>query len=143
MAKLASEAKQSLLDPHLKAQEVKEQVIPYSDLLFQKAAIEWLIATDQVCLLQTPLIMIDLPLLHIHSHISQPIQALEHPKFQNMIHIAAHATHSVKIPEWRATHRYIMELFKKNMTELWHWLLVHSFTGLLLVIADILYPLAH
>ena len=40
-------SKQSLLDQHLEEQH-KEIFIPYSDLLFQEAAIEWLIAMDQV-----------------------------------------------------------------------------------------------
>jgi hypothetical protein len=29
--------------------KISERVIPYSEQLFWKAAIEWLIATDQVC----------------------------------------------------------------------------------------------
>ncbi|KIJ26339.1 hypothetical protein M422DRAFT_272626 [Sphaerobolus stellatus SS14] len=45
------------------AEKLQERVIPYSDELFKQAAVEWLIATDQ------------------------PIQALEHPKFQEMIDI--------------------------------------------------------
>lgn len=40
--------KQSSLDPHLKEQEAKERVVPFSEELFREAAIEWLIATDQV-----------------------------------------------------------------------------------------------
>lgn len=39
---------QSRLDPHLKEKPVKERVIPYTDDLFQAAAIEWLVSTDQV-----------------------------------------------------------------------------------------------
>ena len=40
-------SKQSSLDPHLEEQ-CKETFVPYSDSLFREAAIEWLIATDQV-----------------------------------------------------------------------------------------------
>lgn len=40
-------SKQSSLDPHLE-ERPKETFIPYSDPLFREAAIEWLIATDQV-----------------------------------------------------------------------------------------------
>jgi len=40
-------SKQSSLDPHLKEQR-KETFVPYSDSIFRDAAIEWLIATDQV-----------------------------------------------------------------------------------------------
>ncbi|KAG1822260.1 hypothetical protein EV424DRAFT_1274081, partial [Suillus variegatus] len=50
-----------------------ERIVPYVDSLFKQAAIEWLIATDQ------------------------PIQAFEHPKFKEMIDVAAQATNGVKI----------------------------------------------
>ena len=40
-------SKQSSLDPHLEERR-KETFVPYSDSLFREAAIEWLIATDQV-----------------------------------------------------------------------------------------------
>ena len=40
-------SKQSLLDLHLEEQH-REIFVPYSDLLFREAVIEWLIATDQV-----------------------------------------------------------------------------------------------
>jgi hypothetical protein len=48
-AKAAAEdrSKQSSLDPHLEERH-KETFVPYSDSLFREAAIEWLIATDQV-----------------------------------------------------------------------------------------------
>jgi hypothetical protein len=39
---------QSNLDGHLRQIPQQERVIPYSDKLFREAAIEWLIATDQV-----------------------------------------------------------------------------------------------
>jgi hypothetical protein len=39
---------QSSLDGHLRKIPQQERVIPYSDKLFREAAIEWLIATDQV-----------------------------------------------------------------------------------------------
>ena len=38
-------ATQTSLDPHLEEQDV---VVPYSDALFQDAALQWLIETDQV-----------------------------------------------------------------------------------------------
>ena len=40
-------SKQSSLDPHLEERR-KETFVPYSDSLFREAAIEWLVATDQV-----------------------------------------------------------------------------------------------
>jgi hypothetical protein len=40
-------SKQSSLDTHLEEQ-CKETFVPYSDSLFREAAIEWLVATDQV-----------------------------------------------------------------------------------------------
>ena len=39
---------QTTLDAHVQKVPPKEHIIPYSDELFKSAAIEWLIATDQV-----------------------------------------------------------------------------------------------
>jgi hypothetical protein len=44
-------ANQTFLDGHLKEVPKSEQVTPYSDATFREAAIEWLIATDQVIFL--------------------------------------------------------------------------------------------
>ena len=43
-----NQLQQTVLDGHLEERPV---VIPYSDTLFQEAAIQWLIETDQVCFL--------------------------------------------------------------------------------------------
>ncbi|KAF8238273.1 hypothetical protein L208DRAFT_1243042, partial [Tricholoma matsutake] len=45
-----------------------------TDKVFCQAALEWQVATHQ------------------------PIQAFEHPKFKEMIDVAAHATNGMKIP---------------------------------------------
>ncbi|KAG2131172.1 hypothetical protein BD769DRAFT_1355454, partial [Suillus cothurnatus] len=58
--------------------------IPYSNQLFQKAAIQWLIATDQ------------------------PIQALQHPRFKEIVDVTFHATQSIKILGQKATQAEIM-----------------------------------
>ncbi|KAF5343868.1 hypothetical protein D9758_015885 [Tetrapyrgos nigripes] len=49
---------------------------------------------------------------------NQPIDTIHHPKFQNMIDIAARATNGVKIPGRKATRRAIIDLFKKNISAL-------------------------
>ncbi|KAI9507685.1 hypothetical protein F5148DRAFT_1149551 [Russula earlei] len=72
--KAAAEEATCMLECDLREKPHSEQVIPYSDKLFHHAAIEWLVVTDQ------------------------PIHALEHPKFKEMIDIASHATNVVKIP---------------------------------------------
>ena len=46
--KAAVLAQQATLDPHLRERSPTEQVIHYSDDLFQEAAIAWLVSTDQV-----------------------------------------------------------------------------------------------
>ncbi|KAG1886428.1 uncharacterized protein F5891DRAFT_968156 [Suillus fuscotomentosus] len=74
-----AEQAQRTINSHLTECKLSERVIPYSDKLFKQASIEWLVATDQ------------------------PIQALEHPKFQEMIYVASRATNSVKIPSCKAT----------------------------------------
>jgi len=48
-AAAADRSKQSSIEPHLQTgAPPKERVIQYSDTLFRDAAIEWLVATDQV-----------------------------------------------------------------------------------------------
>ncbi|KIK81929.1 hypothetical protein PAXRUDRAFT_154892, partial [Paxillus rubicundulus Ve08.2h10] len=85
---------QPKLDSHLQPLPLKEQVIPYSDKMFCEAAVQWLIDTDQ------------------------PIAALEHPSFKNMIDIAAHAANGVKIPNCKATWQAIIDSFKQQMMNL-------------------------
>lgn len=41
---------QQAINSHLTEWKLAEWVVPYSDKLFKTVAIEWLIATDQVCL---------------------------------------------------------------------------------------------
>ncbi|KIM61765.1 hypothetical protein SCLCIDRAFT_121168 [Scleroderma citrinum Foug A] len=53
---------QSTLDPHLRS---KETIAAYLESSFHAVAIQWLVETDQ------------------------PIQALQHPAFKNMIDIAS------------------------------------------------------
>ncbi|KAJ7923695.1 hypothetical protein B0H13DRAFT_1563166, partial [Mycena leptocephala] len=82
---------QPTLDPHLKNIPAKEVIIPYSHELFREAAIEWLVATDQ------------------------PIDALDHPKFVEMIDIAARAKNGVRITGRKSTREEIINTFKKRM----------------------------
>ncbi|KAJ6538627.1 hypothetical protein B0H10DRAFT_1856843, partial [Mycena sp. CBHHK59/15] len=71
------------------------QPAPYTDELLLDAAIKWLIATDQV------------------SHIP-----LMHPKFKEMIDIAARATQGINLPNHDQTHEAIIKLFHDQMTKL-------------------------
>ncbi|KAG6895297.1 hypothetical protein C0992_002089, partial [Termitomyces sp. T32_za158] len=82
--------KQSRIEEHLTEQEVREKV-HYSDQLFREVAVEWLVSTDQ------------------------PIGALNHPKFHQMIHIASQAKNGIKIPDRCQTRQEIMSSFKKQM----------------------------
>ncbi|KAG1740188.1 uncharacterized protein EDB91DRAFT_1053373, partial [Suillus paluster] len=41
-------ATQQSINAHLTEHKVAERVVPYSDKLFKQAAIEWLVAADQV-----------------------------------------------------------------------------------------------
>ncbi|KAF9034600.1 hypothetical protein BJ165DRAFT_1318461, partial [Panaeolus papilionaceus] len=82
------------LDPHTVSVGPTERVIPYSDSVFRDAAIQWLVETNQ------------------------PIQALDHPCFKEMISIAARATNGMKIPNRKAARACIIELFKEHMHKL-------------------------
>ncbi|KAJ7083048.1 hypothetical protein C8R43DRAFT_832236, partial [Mycena crocata] len=92
----AEEAKRKLeqqtLDPHLR--EKPARIVPYSDDLFKQVVLEWLIATDQ------------------------PLDALTHPKFVEMIDVAARAHDGVKIPGRKATREEILNLFHQQMENL-------------------------
>ncbi|KZP31896.1 hypothetical protein FIBSPDRAFT_723521, partial [Athelia psychrophila] len=48
----------------------------------------------------------------------QPIAALEHPKFKDMIDIASRATNGVKIPNRKATRLAIIRMFKSQLSNL-------------------------
>ncbi|OJA10009.1 hypothetical protein AZE42_13011, partial [Rhizopogon vesiculosus] len=69
----AAADQQPSISGYLKPRAPNEHVMPYTDELFREAAIKWLIETDQ------------------------PIDALEHPAFKNMIDIAARTTNGIKL----------------------------------------------
>jgi hypothetical protein len=50
--------------------------------------------------------------------LSQPIRALEHPKFKELIDVASRATNGVRIPGRKATRGEIKHLFKGHLTRL-------------------------
>ncbi|KAJ3845785.1 hypothetical protein EV368DRAFT_53572, partial [Lentinula lateritia] len=93
-ARKKAEAAQTTINDHAVPLQPKTWVEPYSDELFEQAAIEWLVETDQ------------------------PIATLENPKFRNMISVAARATAGVKIPSHKATRHSIIKLFKCNLYKL-------------------------
>ncbi|KAH9987266.1 hypothetical protein BJV77DRAFT_950382 [Russula vinacea] len=82
------------LDRDLKEKKLSERVIPYSYKGFIQAAIEWLVATDQ------------------------PVKALDHPKFKEMIDVASRATSSISIPGRKATRTEIKRMFVRHLTKL-------------------------
>jgi hypothetical protein len=110
--KAKAESVQHTIDSHLTERKLAERVLPYSDKIFTKAAIEWLIATDQVCLLCSYSWAI------VENSNMKPVQALEHPKIKEMIDITARATNGVKIPGRKATCTEIMRMFKNHLTKL-------------------------
>ncbi|RXW15922.1 hypothetical protein EST38_g9925 [Candolleomyces aberdarensis] len=68
-------AAQTTLNGHLQPIDHLTPVLKYSDALFQEAAEDWMILTNQ------------------------PLDALSHPHFHHMIDVASSATDGVKIPE--------------------------------------------
>ncbi|KAG1868057.1 hypothetical protein C8R48DRAFT_544498, partial [Suillus tomentosus] len=90
----ARKDKQQSINAHLTERKLTEKVVSYLDKLFKQAVIEWFVATDQ------------------------PIQALEHPKFKEMIDVAARATNGIKIPGRKATRAQIVRTFKAHLTGL-------------------------
>ncbi|PPQ76983.1 hypothetical protein CVT24_009478, partial [Panaeolus cyanescens] len=84
---------QASIEPHTVVSN-PDRVVPYSDKLFREVAIQWLIETNQ------------------------PIQALDHPRFKELIDVASRSTHGVVIPSRKKAREYIMELFRKNLGSL-------------------------
>ena len=107
--------RQGQLDSHLQEMPRKERVIPYTDALFREAAIEWLVATDQVTISYFVHRLTSSILIRF---CVQPIQALEHPAFQKMVGIAARATNGIIIPNRKATRQEIMNMFKNQLIHL-------------------------
>jgi len=84
--------------------------------IFREAAIEWLIAIDQLhSLLDFVEVLSVCPYLLMDI---QPIQTFEHHSFKKMIEIAVHATNGVVIPTRKATHDEIINMFKSQLTKL-------------------------
>ncbi|KZT24064.1 hypothetical protein NEOLEDRAFT_1068345 [Neolentinus lepideus HHB14362 ss-1] len=83
---------QATLDNHVQSAPAQERVLPYSHERFREAAVKWLIATDQ------------------------PIAALEHPLFLEMIQVASRAKDGVKVPNRKATRAEIIKMFQGQMT---------------------------
>ncbi|KAJ7084248.1 hypothetical protein C8R44DRAFT_651543, partial [Mycena epipterygia] len=71
-AEVKAKLHQETLEPHLR--EKPARVVPYSDALFRDAAVEWLIAINY-----------------------RPVDALNHPKFKEMVDVAARAHDGVMI----------------------------------------------
>lgn len=69
-------------------------------------------ATDQV---RNPFLQLN---LLFYCLCSQPIQALEHAKFKELIDIASRTTNGVKIPGQKATQAEIMCMFQNHLTTL-------------------------
>ncbi|KAF8485136.1 hypothetical protein DFH94DRAFT_624580, partial [Russula ochroleuca] len=96
---------QHTLDRDLQEKDPEQVVVPYSDKLFHQTAVKWVAATDQ------------------------PIQALEHPIFKELVDVTARAKNGVKIPGQKATRGKIKRLFKDHLTRLRTELNVSNFFG--------------
>jgi hypothetical protein len=77
--------------------------------------------------------------MSFHYVYSQPIQALEHPKFKELINVASSARNGVKIPGRKATRNQIMHMLKDHLTRLKSQFKVCVYTippGLFLIISQ-------
>ncbi|KAJ7659107.1 hypothetical protein DFH06DRAFT_1130673 [Mycena polygramma] len=87
--------KKALADAEEEKAKLHQQTLePHLREKPDRVALEWLIATDQ------------------------PIDALNHPKFKEMIDVASRAPDGVKIPGRKATRDEIMNMFQKQMENL-------------------------
>lgn len=101
---------QKTLDANLVNMPKKDRVIAYTELTFRRATIEWLIATDQVstlgiCSAKYP-------------DFFQPLDAVEHPTFVNMIQVASRATNGVTIPSRKVARNEIIRMFHEQISAL-------------------------
>jgi len=102
---------QHTLDQDLKEIEVPECIVPYSDRVFRQVAIEWLAATDQVS--DSIKSRLSFSLMSL-----QPIQALEHAKFRELVNIASRTTKGINIPGHKATRGVIKHMFSDHIIRL-------------------------
>jgi hypothetical protein len=77
--KAAADAATQTLDRDLRERKPSQRVVPYTDKAFREAAIKWLISTDQVTHPFSEVVILS------NINYLQPIWALEHPKFKEMI----------------------------------------------------------
>ncbi|KAJ8496334.1 hypothetical protein ONZ45_g12488 [Pleurotus djamor] len=99
----AASTSQQLLTSHLVANP--ETPIFYSETTFRESALIWLVQTNQ------------------------PVQAFDHPAFQNMIKIASRATQGVKLPNRNLTRDGLINMFKARLTSLRDRLLSSAVKG--------------
>ncbi|KAH9007574.1 hypothetical protein EDB84DRAFT_1264729, partial [Lactarius hengduanensis] len=85
----SQQTQQTTLGDHFNPHQA--DVIPYSDRVFEAAAIEWLVQSNQ------------------------PIQAFKHPAFKKMLDIASRATRGVTLPSPKKTRSRIIFMFKQQM----------------------------
>lgn len=68
-------------------------MVPFSEELFKQVSIEWLIATDQVHILFfNSAVVTDSFCLY-----DQPLSAMEHPRFREMINLATCSKKSIPL----------------------------------------------
>ncbi|KAG6894635.1 hypothetical protein C0992_005301, partial [Termitomyces sp. T32_za158] len=82
------------LDNDLQEKKLQEHAVRYTHKVFCQAAMEWLVATNQ------------------------PIQALKHPKFKEMIDITSRATDGVTIPGQKSMRASVKQLFYSHLKKL-------------------------
>ena len=104
---------QTTLDPHLEEMPAKKHVVPYSDALFRRVSIEWLISTDQVCGKLSHWCLCCLT-----TCLFKPVDCLSHPKFREMIDVASRARDGVNISGQKQTRNEILSTFKTHLTKL-------------------------
>ncbi|KIK13609.1 hypothetical protein PISMIDRAFT_118597 [Pisolithus microcarpus 441] len=83
--------RQSSLEGHLVE---RGPVVQYSESIFLKASILWLIEMDQ------------------------PICALQHPALAKMVEITSHTKNGIKIPSHQQMHQAIIDTFKTRLLDI-------------------------
>ena len=92
-AEINEKLQQTQVNDHFGKAQPEKKTEPYLDELFKGVAIQWLVETDQVCM-----VLYFFTYFRSDAKYLQPIKAIEQSSFKKMIAIASHTTREVAIP---------------------------------------------
>ena len=107
--KRKSVEKQSSVTAHFGLEDREVRPIPYSEKALETATLEWLIETNQVCILSYFLS----PLLTCGK--LQPIATFKNAAFKKMLDIMSRSNRGIQLPSPKQSRSQIIKMFKHQL----------------------------